>query len=79
MVKNNEEFSGFDLAKLLRQPQTQALLARLQQLDGAALQQAARLAQSGDTEGAKELLSPLLQDRQVQDLASQMRDSNGGI
>lgn len=79
MVKNNEEFSGFDLAKLLRQPQTQALLARLQQLDGAALQQAARLAQSGDTEGAKELLSPLLRDRQVQDLASQMRDSNGGI
>lgn len=79
MVKNNGEFSGFDLAKMMRQPETQALLARLQQMDGDTLRQAAQKAQSGDTEGARDLLTPLLQDSEVQKLANQVRDSNGGI
>lgn len=79
MVKKNENHSSFDLAKMLQQPQTRALLARLQQLDSETLQQAAQSATQGDTEAARRLLTPLLQDEQVRDLTQQLRDANGGI
>ena len=79
MARKNEEFSQNDLAHLLRQPETQALMARLRELDTGTLQKAVQQAMSGNTEGAKDLLSPLMQDRQVQDLAKQMRENHGGI
>lgn len=79
MVNKNGDFSSFDFAKMLQQPQARALLARLQQLDSATLQQAAQSATQGDTEGAKALLTPMLQDEQVRDLTQQLRDANGGI
>ena len=79
MFQKNDDFSRSDLSRMLRQPEAQALLARLQQLDQAALQQAVDLAFKGDTAGAKDALSPLLQDDQVQKLSQQMRDGNGGI
>lgn len=79
MVKKNDDFSSFDLAKLLQQPQARALLARLQQLDNSALQQAAQSAASGDTDAAKAALSPLLLDETVRNLTQQLRDANGGI
>lgn len=79
MERNNPEFSQSDLAKLLHQPEAQQLMSRLRQMDGAALQQAVRQAMSGNTEGAKKLLSPLMQDPTVQDLTTRMRDSHGGI
>jgi hypothetical protein len=48
-------------------------------MDQTSLQAAVDLAFQGDTAGAKEALSPLLADREVQRLSEQMRDSHGGI
>lgn len=79
MFQKNSDFSQSDLARMLRQPEAQALLARLQQLDQAALQNAVNLAFQGDTAGAQQALSPLLADGEVQKLSKQMRDGNGGI
>ena len=79
MFQKNGDFSKSDLERMLRQPEAQALLARLQQLDQAALQNAVDKAFRGDTAGAKEALSPLLADRQVQQLSEQMRDGHGGV
>ena len=79
MFQKNGDFSKSDLERMLRQPEAQALLARLQQLDQAALQNAVDKAFRGDTAGAKEALSPLLADRQVQQLSEQMRNGNGGV
>ncbi len=79
MERKNEDFSQNDLARMLRQPEAQELMARLRQMDGAALQQAVRQAMSGNTEEAKQLLTPLMQDPTVQDLTERMRNSHGGI
>ena len=79
MFQKNGDFSKSDLERMLRSPEAQALLARLQQLDHAALQSAVDKAFRGDTAGAKEALSPLLADRQVQQLSEQMRDGHGGV
>ena len=79
MARKNEEFSQGELARMLRQPEAQELMARLRQLDSGALQQAVQQAMSGNTEGAKELLTPLMQDPTVQNLTERMRDSHGGI
>ena len=79
MFQKNDDFSKSDLERMLRTPEAQALLARLQQLDQAALQNAVDKAFRGDTAGAKEALSPLLADRQVQQLSEQMRDGHGGV
>ena len=79
MFQKNGDFSKSDLERMLRTPEAQALLARLQQLDQSALQNAVDKAFRGDTAGAKEALSPLLADRQVQQLSEQMRDGHGGV
>ena len=79
MFQKNGDFSRSELERMLRQPEAQALLARLQQLDQSALQNAVNLAFRGDTAGAKEALSPLLADGEVRRLSEQMRDDHGGI
>ena len=79
MFQKNGDFYKSDLERMLRSPEAQALLARLQQLDQTALQSAVDKAFRGDTAGAKEALSPLLADRQVQQLSEQMRDGHGGV
>ena len=79
MFQKNGDFSKSELERMLRQPEAQALLARLQQLDPSALQNAVNLAFRGDTAGAKEALSPILRDQEVQKLTEQMRDGHGGI
>ena len=79
MFQKNSDFSKSDLERMLRQPEAQALLARLQQLDQAALQNAVDKAFRGDTAGARDALSSLLADREVQKLSQQMRDGHGGI
>ena len=79
MERKNPDFSQNDLARMLRQPEAQELMARLRQLDGNALQQAVRQAMSGNTEGAKQLLTPMMQDPAVQNLANRMRENHGGI
>ena len=77
MTQNNQEFSRADLMKLLQQPQTQALIKRLQQLDSNAIQQAVSAVSHGNTEQAKELLTPLMEDDEVKKLTKQMRNPNG--
>ena len=79
MFQKNGDFSKSELERMLRQPEAQALLSRLHQLDPAALQNAVNLAFRGDTAGAKEALSPILRDQEVQKLTEQMRDGHGGI
>lgn len=79
MFEKNHDFSRSDLTDLLRQPETRALLERLKQMDPAALQNAVNLAFRGNTEGAKDALSPLLSDPEVQRLSGQLRENHGGI
>lgn len=79
MFQKNGDFSKSELEQMLQSPEARALLAKLQQLDQSALQQAVDRAFRGDTAGAKEALSPLLTDQEVQKLSEQMRDSHGGI
>ena len=79
MFQKNNDFSASDLEQLLRSAEAQALLAKLSQMDSAALQNAAALALRGDTAAAQEALSPLLADREVRQLSEQMRNGHGGI
>ena len=79
MFQKNNEFSQSELSRMLRQPEAQALMERLKQMDPAALQNAVNLAFRGNTEGAKDALSPLLSDPEVQRLSKQMRDSDGRV
>ena len=79
MFEKNHDFSRSDLTDLLRQPETRALLERLKQMDPAALQNAVNLAFRGNTEGAKDALSPLLADPEVQRLSGQLRENHGGV
>lgn len=79
MFEKNHDFSQSDLSRMLSQPEARALLERLKQMDAAALQNAVNLAFRGNTEGAKDALSPLLTDPEVQRLSQQMRDGHGGV
>ena len=79
MFEKNHDFSQSDLSRMLAQPEARALLERLKQMDPAALQNAVSLAFRGNTEGAKDALSPLLADPEVQRLSQQMRDDHGGV
>ena len=79
MAQNCGNFSQSDLARMMRRPEAQELMARLRQMDSGALQQAVQQAMRGNTEDARELLTPLMQDPEVQGLADRMRDSHGGI
>lgn len=79
MFENTGDFSQSDLARMLRQPEARALLARLQELDQSALQRAVDLAFHGNAQGAREALTPLLADDTVRQLSERMRDSNGRI
>ena len=79
MAGKNEDFSQADLARLLRKPETRALLDRLRQLDRGALQQAVQMAMQGNTQGAQQILSPMLQDEKVRELTDQVRDGYGGV
>lgn len=77
MTDKNNDFSTPNPAQLLRSPQVQKLLAHLQSMDPELLRQAAALASSGHAAEAQQLLSPILQDDEVQRLTNEMRDFNG--
>lgn len=77
MTNKNNDFSTPNPAQLLQNPQVQKLLAQLQSMDPTLLRQAASLASSGHTAEAQQLLSPILQDEEVQKLTNEMRDHNG--
>ena len=79
MFEKNQDFSQSDLTRMLSRPETRALLERLKQMDPAALQNAVELAFQGNPESAKDALSPLLADPEVQRLSGQLRDGHGGV
>ena len=79
MFQKNHDFSQSDLGRMLAQPEARALLERLKQMDAAALQNAVDLAFRGDTTGAKDALTPLLSDPEVQRLSGHLRDGHGGV
>ncbi len=79
MVQKNEEFSQSQLSQMLKSPEAAALLGRLRQMDPAALQRAVNLAFQGQTQQAQDVLTPMLQDEQVQTLTKKLRNGHGGI
>lgn len=79
MERKNQEFSQADLARIMGQPETKALLERLRRLDSDTLRNAVQQAMQGNTNQAQQLLTPLMQDPEVQNLTEKMRGSHGGI
>ena len=70
-----EEKSGFSMseaAKLLATPEGRQLLSLMQADGGGAMQRAFAALQTGDAEGAKAILSPLLSDPQAAKLLNQL-------
>lgn len=72
MAEKFDQFSTEDIMALANSPAGQQLLALLRQSGGSEIQQAMRKAASGDLAGAKQLLSPILSDPQVQALLGRL-------
>ena len=79
MWKKNYDFSPEALSQLLHSPQAMALAAMLQKADPNLLRQVADAETKGNTEAAKELLSPLLKDPNISKLAGELGEKHGGI
>lgn len=79
MNEKNREFSSAAFSELLKSKEAMALAGMLRQMDPQLLSRAASLAGSGQTEQAKQLLQPILEDQKVRQLLKKMEDSNGGI
>ena len=79
MNDKQPDFSSPDSLQLLRSPQARMLMEQLQQMDPALLQKAAALACSGDGDGARALLQPMLKDSDTRMLTDQMEECNGGF
>lgn len=77
MTDKNNDYSTPNPAHLLQNPKVQKLLVHLQQMDPELLRQAVSLASSGHTDQAQQILSPILKNEEVQQLAKEMRESNG--
>ena len=73
MQKNSDNFSIQDAMRLASTPAGQELIAALRQCNTAQCQQAAELASAGDYTHAKQMLSGLLQDPQIQTLLTKLR------
>lgn len=72
-MKQNSDYSPAALAKSMRSPEGQQLLAIIRQTDPAILQQALEAARAGDAAKANALLEPLTQDRAILALLRQLQ------
>ena len=70
-------FSKSQWMKFLMEPDTQAFISKLRKLDEAGMENAAKMAASGDTKGAQEILSAYLKDPEVSALAEKLRKQHG--
>lgn len=70
MAQFSQDFS--DIQKLQNNPQARQLAELLQSMDTSQMQQAMLLASSGQSDQAKQLLTPLLSDPRVQELLKQL-------
>ena len=70
-MNGNSSFSVEQAMNFAKSPAGQQLIRMLQQKDAAQLSRAAELAASGQTDQAKESLSSLLSDPQIQALLKQ--------
>ena len=77
MWKKSDDFSKEDLSRLMASPQARALAQILQQMDQNTLNHAAAMAAQGDPEGAKAMLSSVLNDPQVRNLIQNMEEPHG--
>lgn len=68
MAEKFHQFSTEDMAALASSPAGQQLMSLLRQSGGDQLQNAASRAAAGDITGARELLSPLLNDPRIRNL-----------
>lgn len=78
MVGENENFSKIPLSpeqvkQILNSPEGLALVRLLQRDGGKGLRSAAKALRSGDADGAKRALSPLLENTDGQDLADRLQ------
>ena len=79
MLRENPNFSEIpggaeQVKKLLGSPEGQALIRLLQADGGAGLRSAVKALQAGDTEAAKQALSPLLAGTDGERLAEKLRE-----
>lgn len=72
MAQNLANFPIEEAQQLARSASGQELLQLLQQGDGAKLDEAAALLQQGNTQQAKELLLPILEDPKILALLRQL-------
>ena len=72
MQKNSQNFSMQEALRLAESDAGQQLLALLRQSDSKKLRQAADLAASGDYDQAKQTLSFLLKNEEIQKLLRQL-------
>lgn len=72
MSKKSDDFSMADAAKLAQSPAGQQLFAKLQAQNGDALQKAMGHVAAGDMEKAKQAMSAMLSDPQIQALLRQL-------
>ena len=77
MERKNMNFSSEDITKLLSSKEAAALAAILRNMDQTTLSKAAALAKQGNSEEAKRILNPVIQDPRVQNLLKQMEGRNG--
>lgn len=69
----NNSFSEADLRRVLASAEGQRLLALLRRDGGAALRQAMQAVKSGDFDGAKTTLEPMLQSPEAQQLLENLK------
>ena len=67
-----KDFSMEDAMRMAKSPAGQQLMNELQKRNGSALQQAADKAAAGDYESARQLLSGMLESKEIRDLLRQL-------
>ena len=76
-MDQNADFSMTEALRLAQTPAGRQLIAMIQQQNSSAFRQAMSSAVSGDYRQAQELLTPLLQNPDIQALLKQLGGSDG--
>ena len=77
MQKNSDNFSVQEAMRLAKTPAGQQLIAILKDQDPRAIQKAMSHAASGNYNDAKEVISALLQNEDIQKIMKQLGDQDG--
>lgn len=77
-TEKNPQISPQQLKQMMATPEMQQLLKLLNRDGGAALQQAAQQFRSGNTQGAQEILRPLMEDQEMEQLLKKLDHTQKG-